>query len=182
VAADRSDILAAGTAAATATGPVVEVRRSSRRRRTVSAYRDGDRTIVLLPAQMSAHEEQRWVQAMLDRLDRRDQRTALDESELARRCRELSDRYFDGRAQPVSVRWVSNQGARWGSCTPLDGTIRISERIRGMPDYVVDYVLLHELAHLIVPNHGSEFWALLDAYPRTERARGYLEGFTASRS
>jgi predicted metal-dependent hydrolase len=181
VAADHSEVVAAGTAATSATGPVVEVRRSTRRRRTVTAYRDGDRTIVLLPAQLSAAEEQRWVRAMLERLERREQRAAPDESELGRRCRELSERYFDGRARPVSVRWVANQGSRWGSCTPLDGSIRISERIRGMPDYVVDYVLLHELAHLLVPSHGPAFWALLDAYPRTERARGYLEGFTASK-
>jgi hypothetical protein len=36
------------------------------------------------------------------------------------------------------------------------------------------------LAHLLVPNHGAKFWALLEAYPRTERARGYLEGYARS--
>ena len=156
------------------------MRRSSRRRRTVSAYREGDRTVVLIPAQMSAGEEERWVRAMLDRLERREQRGALDESELSRRAALLSEHYLEGRAKPVSVRWVANQAARWGSCTPVDGTIRISDRVRGMPEYVIDYVLLHELAHLLVPNHGAEFWALLEAYPRTERARGYLEGYARS--
>lgn len=159
---------------------MVEVRRSTRRRRTVSAYRENGRTIVLLPAQMSAKEERRWVQAMLERLERREKRTDLAESELARRARELGKRYLDGRAVPASVRWVSNQGARWGSCTPVDGTIRISDRLRGMPEYVIDYVLLHELAHLIEPNHGPGFWALLESFPRTERARGYLEGVAAA--
>jgi predicted metal-dependent hydrolase len=174
VAADRTERPAAGTGP---TDPAVEVRRSSRRRRTVSAYREGDRTVVLIPAQMSAKEEERWVRAMVERLERRERRTALDESELSRRAATLSTQYLDGRACPVSVRWVSNQAARWGSCTPVDGTIRISDRVRGLPEYVVDYVLLHELAHLLVPNHGPAFWTLLNAYPRTERARGYLEGY-----
>jgi predicted metal-dependent hydrolase len=181
VAADPADFQAAETAASfAAADPVVEVRRSTRRRRTVSAYREDGRTIVLLPAQMSAKEERRWVQAMLERLERRERRTDLAESELARRARELAKRYLNNRAVPASVRWVANQGARWGSCTPVDGTIRISDRLRGMPDYVIDYVLLHELAHLVVPNHGPQFWALLEPYPRTERARGYLEGVASA--
>lgn len=135
---------------------------------------------MLIPAQMSAGEEERWVRAMLDRLERRERRSALNEPELARRALALSAQYLGGRARPVSVRWVGNQAARWGSCTPVDGTIRISDRVRGLPEYVLDYVLLHELAHLLVPNHGPKFWALLEAYPRTERARGYLEGYARS--
>jgi len=177
MAADRANRPAAGPGP---TDPAVEVRRSPRRRRTVSAYREGDRTVVLIPAQMSAGEEERWVRAMLDRLERRERRSALDEPELSRRALVLSAQYLGGRARPVSVRWVGNQAARWGSCTPVDGTIRISDRVRGLPEYVVDYVLLHELAHLLVPNHGPEFWALLKAYSRTERARGYLEGYSRS--
>ena len=78
------------------------------------------------------------------------------------------------------MRWAGNQRLRWGSTTPADGTIRISTRVRGMPGWVLDYVLLHELAHLIEPGHGPAFWALLEAYPRTERARGYLEGVAAA--
>ena len=91
-----------------------------------------------------------------------------------------SEQYLDGRASPESVRWVTNQNTRWGSCTPGEGSIRLSHRLQGMPEYVVDYVLLHELAHLLVPGHGPRFWQLLDAYPRTERARGYLEGVVAA--
>ncbi|MCF2529891.1 M48 metallopeptidase family protein [Yinghuangia soli] len=158
----------------------VEVRRSARRRRTVSAYRDGDRTVVLLPARMSAAEEQRWVGIMLDRLAAQEKRRRPSDEALALRARELSDRYLGGRAVPLSVRWVDNQNTRWGSCTPLDASIRLSSRLQGMPTYVVDYVLLHELAHLLVPGHGPRFWTLLAAYPRTERARGYLEGVAAS--
>jgi hypothetical protein len=146
----------------------------------VSAYRDGDRTVVLLPARMSAAEEQRWVGIMLDRLAAQEKRRRPSDEALAQRARELSDRYLGGRAVPLSVRWVDNQNTRWGSCTPLDASIRLSSRLQGMPPYVVDYVLLHELAHLLVPGHGPRFWTLLAAYPRTERARGYLEGVAAS--
>ncbi|WP_411071940.1 M48 family metallopeptidase [Streptomyces sp. cmx-4-25] len=158
----------------------VEVRRSARRSRTVSAYREGDRTVVLIPARMSEAEERRWVGVMLDKLAAKENRGVLGDRELAERARHLSDQYFDGRARPASVRWVINQNTRWGSCTPSEGSIRLSHRLRGMPEYVVDYVLLHELAHLLVPGHGPRFWRLLESYPRTERARGYLEGVAAA--
>ena len=166
-----------GTAAGrTDAGSLVEVRRSARRRRTVSAYREGDRTIVLLPARMSAADERRWVEVMVERLRRQDARRRPSDAALAERARALSARYLGGRAAPVSVRWVSNQGARWGSCTPLDGTIRLSDRLQGMPGWVVDYVLVHELAHLLEPGHDRPFWALVERYPRAARARGFLEG------
>ncbi|MFD8337743.1 M48 family metallopeptidase [Streptomyces solisilvae] len=158
----------------------VEVRRSTRRRRTVSAYREGDRTVVLIPARMSEAEEQRWVRVMLEKLAAQESKRMLGDAELAARAEWLSEQYLGGRARPASVRWVTNQNTRWGSCTPAEGSIRLSHRLQGMPEYVVDYVLLHELAHLLVPGHGPRFWRLLEAYPRTERARGYLEGVVAA--
>jgi predicted metal-dependent hydrolase len=158
----------------------VEVRRSRRRRRTVSAYREGGRTIVLIPERFTRAEEAEWVAAMVQRLEAQDRRRRPSDATLARRAGELSDRYLGGQARPTSVAWVSNQASRWGSCTPSDGTIRISSRVQGMPGWVLDYVLLHELAHLVEPRHGASFWALLESYPRTERARGYLEGVAAA--
>ncbi|WP_083974792.1 M48 metallopeptidase family protein [Kitasatospora mediocidica] len=160
-------------------GPV-EVRRSARRSRTVSAYREGDRTIVLIPARMSSAEEHRWVAQMIDRLAAQESRRTLGDEALAERAHLLSRAYLGGRARPEQVRWVTNQNTRWGSCTPSERTIRLSHRLQGMPEYVLEYVLLHELAHLLVPDHGPRFWALLEAYPRTERARGYLEGVAAA--
>ncbi|MEU9717107.1 M48 family metallopeptidase [Streptomyces sp. NPDC047976] len=158
----------------------VEVRRSARRRRTVSAYREGERTVVLIPARMSEAEERRWVGVMLDKLAAQESKRTLGDAELIARAERLSEQYFGGRARPLSVRWVTNQNTRWGSCTPAEGSIRLSHRIQGMPEYVVDYVLLHELAHLLVPGHGPRFWELLEAYPKTERARGFLEGVAAA--
>ncbi|WP_374207622.1 M48 family metallopeptidase [Streptomyces sp. XM4193] len=160
--------------------PPVEVRRSSRRRRTVSAYREAGRTIVLLPARMSAEEERHWVRVMVDKLAAQDARKLLSDDELLGRAVQLAERYLAGGVRPEAVRWVTNQNSRWGSCTPSERTIRISHRLQGMPEYVLDYVLLHELAHLLVPGHGPGFWRLLEAYPRTERARGFLDGVVAA--
>jgi predicted metal-dependent hydrolase len=160
--------------------PLVEVRRSARRRRTVSAYRDGDRTVVLVPARLTRAEEQRWVETMLAQLERREAKVRPSDTALLERAQALSARHLDGRARPASVRWVDNQKTLWGSCTPVDRTIRLSRRLVGMPAYVIDYVLLHELAHLIESGHDAKFWALVDRYPRTERARGFLEGVTAT--
>jgi predicted metal-dependent hydrolase len=161
--------------------PAVEVRRSRRRQRTVSAYRDGERVVVLIPDQFSRAEESEWVDRMLARLAARQTRRRSSDADLSERARRLADRYLAEFALvPVSVRWVSNQRSRWGSCTPEDGSIRISERVRAMPDWVLDYVVLHELVHLVVPTHGSRFWALVARYPKAERARGYLEGIAAA--
>ena len=163
--------------------PVVEVRRSQRRRRTVSAYRDGERVVVLIPDRFSRAEETEWVERMLARLAAREERIQRTDDDLLTRARRLTNRYlpdYATRVQPASVRWVTNQNGRWGSCTPDDGTIRISHRIQEMPDWVIDYVLLHELSHLIVPSHNTKFWELVNRYPKAERARGYLEGISAA--
>ena len=159
----------------------VEVRRSSRRRRTVTAYRDGGTVVVCIPAGFSGAEERVWVERMVSRLAAQEQRRRLSDDALERRAADLSERYLGGAPRPTSVRWVANQSTRWGSTTTADGSIRLSDRLQGLPSWVVDYVLVHELAHLVEHGHGEAFWALVDAYPRSERARGYLEGFSAAR-
>jgi predicted metal-dependent hydrolase len=161
----------------------VEVRRSARRRRTVSAYRDGKRIVVLIPSWFTRAEEAQWVAKMVARLDtgtRRGKRRTASDAALMRRAGELSVKYLGGRARPVSVRWVATMRTRWASCTPVDRTIRISDKVRELPTWVQDYVLLHELAHLLVAGHSANFWALVERYPRTERARGYLDGVSAA--
>lgn len=154
----------------------VEVRRSTRRRRTVSAHREGDRIVVSLPARMSRAEEAKWVALMVKRVLAAEHRRRPSDDDLLARAAVLSEGYLDGRATPSSVRWVDTMASRWGSCTPVDRTIRLSRRLEGMPAYVVDYVLLHELAHLIVGGHGPRFWALLAGYPDLDKARGFLDG------
>jgi predicted metal-dependent hydrolase len=157
----------------------VEVRRSARRRRTVSAYRDGDRIVVLIPASMSRSQEQEWVATMVARVERSEQRRKPNDADLLKRALALSDLYFGGLAIPDSVRWVDNQKSRWGSCTPLDRSIRLSARLQGMPSWVLDYVLVHELAHLIELHHNERFWGWVDRFPQAERAKGYLAGWAA---
>jgi predicted metal-dependent hydrolase len=163
------------------TDPAVEVRRSRKRRRTVSAYRADDGTVVVLvPDRFTRAEEREWVATMLARLERSERRRRPGDDELTRRAQVLSDAHLDGLARPRTVRWVTNQHSRWGSCTPADGSIRLSTRLQGMPEWVVDYVLVHELAHLLEPGHDAAFWAWVDRYPRAERAKGYLEGVSAT--
>lgn len=117
---------------------------------------------------------------MLRRLAAGDKKLRPSDEQLLQRAADLSRRFLGAMAKPSSIAWVTNQNSRWGSCTPADGTIRISARVKGMPSWVLDYVILHELTHLLQPGHGSEFWSLLESYPRTERARGYLEGVAAT--
>jgi predicted metal-dependent hydrolase len=158
----------------------VEVRRSKRRRLTVSAYRDGERIVVLIPAYMSRKQESEWVEEMVARIEKSERQAVLSDEELYDRAIELSDAFLGGLAVPRTVRWVSNQKQRWGSCTPADRTIRLSARLQGMPQWVVDYVIVHELAHLLEPGHDEAFWGWVDHYPHAERAKGYLLGWSAA--
>lgn len=152
----------------------VEVRRSARRKRTVSAYEKDGKAIVLIPARFTKKQEQEYVEQMLARLSRR--RRASSHDDLMQRAARLNAAYLDGRAEAASVRWVGNMASRWGSCTSLDRSIRLSDRLQSMPDWVIDYVLVHELAHLLEPNHSEQFWQWVSRYPHAERARGFLEG------
>lgn len=166
-------------------GPVgeleVEVRRSARRRRTVQAYRRDGKLVVMMPATFSAAQEAEWVAKMRAKLTARTTAGQYGAEELLDHAHQLSQRYLSGRAAPTSVRWVTNMTTRWGSCTPADGTIRLSHRLRELPGWVIDYVLVHELAHLLVPGHNAAFHALVDRYPRAERAQGFLEGLSWAR-
>ena len=172
-------------------GAPVVVRRSARRRRTVAAFWENGTAVVAIPAHFSKAQESEWVHRMLEKLRlqgvRRSRgagsRRPASDAALAAHAAGLSAKYLGGRSAPSSVRWVSNQNSRWGSATPADGTIRLSDKLRTMPQWVIDYVLLHELAHLLVAGHNAAFWRLLEAYPETQRAKAFLEGvaFATSR-
>ncbi|GIG58251.1 metal-dependent hydrolase [Longispora fulva] len=147
----------------------------------MSAYQDGDRVVVLIPNQFSRAEEREWVDRMLDRIAARGQRRRRSDTELYDRAIQLGRRFLpELKTPPETVRWVGNQNSRWGSCTPAERSIRLSDRLRGMPEWVIDYVLLHELSHLVVAGHGPAFWALVGRFPKAERAQGYLEGVAAA--
>ena len=147
----------------------VEVIRSAKRRKTISARQVGDVLRVSIPATMTKADEERWVGEMVRRVQRKNTAAVID---LESRAAVLARRF--GLPTPSSIRWVDNQESRWGSTTPIDRTVRISNRLAAYPDWVVDYVIVHELAHLRVPGHNAEFWALVDRYPKAERAKGFL--------
>lgn len=135
---------------------------------------------MMIPATMSQREERRAVAEMVAKLDARERRRSVARSDeaLMERAARLSELYVPEAPAPVSVRWVTNQNTRWGSCTPADRSIRLSHRLREMPAHVVDAVLVHELAHLVVSGHGPRFEAIVSRHPRMSEAMGFLEGVT----
>ena len=152
----------------------VEVVRSGRRQKTVSAELKNGVLVVRAPATMSDNELSPVIEKLKARLGKRVQRSPLSDTDLQTRAQFLNGRYFNGRFHWQSIRFVTNQNKRFGSCTPSQGTIRLSNRLAKMPQWVLDYVIVHEMAHLEEANHGRRFWNLVYAYPLTERARGYL--------
>lgn len=147
----------------------VEVIRSARRRKTVQARVVDGVLRVAIPAHMTAEEEAHWVNVMQLRLARGHQAREVD---LKSRAAILAARY--GLPSPESIEWSSRQRTRWGSTTISSRKVRISDRLAGFPTWVIDYVIVHELAHLVESNHTPAFWQLVERYPQTERARGYL--------
>jgi len=148
---------------------VVEVTRSAKRRKTVGAHLVGGVLRIALPSWMSKADEAHWVREMSGRFERK---LSADRFRLDERAAMLAGRY--DFARPESIRWNDDMRSRWGSCTPSQRTIRISTRLAAFPDWVVDYVIVHELAHLHVHAHNDEFWRLVYRYPKAERAIGYL--------
>lgn len=159
----------------------VVLRRSSRRRSSVAARREDGRIVVMVPASMSSAEETRWVREMVGRIATREQHRAQEAGDdgLMARAARVRRAYVPEAPDPVSVRWVSNQRTRWGSCTSANRTIRLSDRMRTMPDWVIDAVLVHELAHLVHADHGPQFRRIERRYGLIEKANGFLEGWDA---
>ena len=153
----------------------VRVIRSARRTRTIQARLVDGVVEVRIPASFTAAQEAEAVEEMLTKVRRKQSATPLSDAALARRANTLNREVLRGRAKVGSIRWVTNQNTRWGSCTVATGDIRISDRLREVPDYVLDAVIVHELTHTFIPGHGPEFWRWADRAPRAERAKGYLE-------
>lgn len=152
----------------------IKITRSDRRARTVSAKVVGDTVEIAAPAHLSDAELQPIIEKLTARLERRQQRRALDDGDLQQLAEALNRQYFSGRLRWATISWSAQQNKRFGSCTPADHSIRISHRLAAMPRFVLEYVVMHELAHLVEANHGPRFWHLVNQYPKTERARGYL--------
>ena len=147
----------------------VEIVRSRRRTRSVTAEVVGAVLTVTVPGWMSAAEAERFAADMTERHRRRAHSDTID---LAARAATLARRYRLPR--PDSISWTANMARRWASCTVAERRIRVSDAVASFPPWVLDYVIMHELAHLEIGDHSASFWALVDRYPKTERARGYL--------
>ena len=147
----------------------VEIIRSPRRKKTVQARVTNGTIVVRLPDGLSEAEETRLVDSIVQKVTRKIGAGSVD---LAARARHLSERF--GLPEPASIQWSDRQNTRWGSCTAAQGSIRISSRLSAVPDFVLDFVIVHELAHLRVAGHGPDFQALMQRYPLSERATGYL--------
>lgn len=160
----------------TVDGQDVLVVRSRRRTRTVSADQVQGQLRLRVPHRLGSREVASHARSFQRRLSRRTSGHLAGDAELMSRALSLSRRYLQGEPQPTSVTWSGNQTRRWGSTTSTTGTIRLSSRLRDMPGWVVDAVLVHELAHLIEPGHGAAFRALVNAYPRTSEADAFLAG------
>ena len=159
----------------------INIVRSARRKKTVSAKLLNGVLEVRAPASISDKDLQPIIENLQKRLrDRQQKRQLNKEGDLARRAQELNQRYFHGELTIRKIEYVTNQDKRFGSCTTTSGVIRISHRLAGLPKWVVDYVLIHEMAHLKVPNHSKAFWSLVNRYPLAERARGYLMALSGS--
>ena len=163
-----------------AEGTPVRVVRSARRKKTISGAWKQDTMVVSVPAGLTESAERMLVDDMVKKVKRKvDRGTGVDaDAQLLARAHAMDAELFARRANPVSVRWVSNQNTRWGSASLASRRIRLSEKLRLMPQWVQDYVLAHELAHLVEPRdgHGPRFKAALDRYPRVHDAKIFLAG------
>ena len=160
-------------------GEIVVIR-STRRKKNISAYRQGGRIVVSIPARMSKADEREMVPQMVAKIRAQEAAATMSEETLQARVDQLlTELAPEITLRPSSINWRGMR-ERWGSCTGTDRTIRISDRLKGAPDYVVDYVLFHEAIHLQYFDHGPEFKALLARFPREDQAEAYLSGYEAA--
>jgi predicted metal-dependent hydrolase len=160
-------------------GEIVVIR-SSRRKKNISAYRQGGRIVVSIPARMSKADERAMVPEMVAKIRAQEAVATMSEESLQIRAGQLLTEFApEILARPASVNWRAMR-ERWGSCTGIDRSIRISDRLKGAPEYVLDYVLFHEAIHLEYFDHGEQFKELLARLPLEGQAEAYLQGYEAA--
>jgi hypothetical protein len=160
-------------------GEIIVIR-STRRKKNISAYRQGGRIVVSIPARMSKADERAMVPEMVAKIRAQEAAMTMSEESLAKRVDELlADLAPEITLRPASVTWRAMR-ERWGSCTGVDRTIRISDRLKGAPEHALDYVLFHEAIHLQYFDHGFEFKELLARFPKADIASAYLDGYEAA--
>ena len=158
--------------------PPIRIVASRQRRRTVAPRLRSGVLELLVPSWMPQTERQQWAETMRRRLERRMQRSRPTDEGLDERARTLNARHFGGRLRWTSIGYA-DMAHTWGSCTFTTGAIRVARRAATLPEWVLDYLLVHELAHLEHSDHGPAFHELVGRYPLTERAKGYLMALDA---
>ena len=156
--------------------PEIEIRASSRRKKTGTAHWSGSRIVVQIPDRLKGRERSRFVDDLVERLLTQRPQNAAGDASLEDRARALAETYNGGVAAS-SVRWVKNQQARWASCSPATREIRVSSRLRQCPEWVIDAVLVHELAHLNEADHSPAFYEIANRHPRQDESALFLEGY-----
>jgi predicted metal-dependent hydrolase len=171
----------------------LEFVRHPRARRYIVRVRSDGTVRVTIPRRGSkreatafADQQRSWIEKQRARLrvdvsQPREQLSDEAKRELrVRATRELPDRLrqlanqFGLRVARVSIR---NQQSRWGSCSP-NGHICLNWRLVAMPDWVRDYVIIHELMHLKRLDHSPKFWKLVAAAcPQYQDARAWLRKY-----
>lgn len=171
-----SDVQAELAKASGAAIPPVSIRLSARRKKTVAVREEGDGFLIRAPATIGEAELRRIsVELVGKALSSR--RHTIGNNELAERAAQLNNKYLGGRATVKEIKFVTNMNTRWGSCSVQSKRIRIAHQLQDVPGYVLDAVIIHELIHTFVPNHGPEFRRWEAHTPHLEKAQGYLEAF-----
>ncbi|MFM1909457.1 MAG: hypothetical protein RLZZ545_155 [Actinomycetota bacterium] len=154
--------------------------RSTRRKKSISAYRQGGRIVISIPARLSKADERAIVPEMIAKIRSQEAARTPGEEDLAARIDGLLTRLApEITERPISVSWRAMR-ERWGSCTSADLTIRISDRLKMAPEYALDYVLFHEAIHLRHGDHGEAFTQMLSRFEDSELASAYLDGYEAA--
>ncbi len=154
----------------------MEIRASTRRKKTGNAHWSGSRIVVQIPARIRGRDRREFVDELVEKLLTQRPQNAGGDGALEERAHVLAELYNDG-VLPASVRWVTNQQARWASCSPGSREIRVSSRLRQCPEWVIDAVLVHELAHLQEADHSPRFYEIADRHPRQHDSALYLDGY-----
>ncbi len=160
-------------------GEIVVIR-STRRKKSISAYRQGGRIVISIPARLSKADERAIVPEMIAKIRDQEASKTLGEAQLAARIDQLlTELAPEITVRPASVLWRPMR-ERWGSCTSVDRSIRISDRLKLAPEYALDYVLFHEAIHLQHFDHGEAFTEVLNRFEDSELASAYLDGYEAA--
>ena len=153
----------------------IKIVRSRRRWRTVGARMVKDMLLIQAPAVLSQERLEKIVESFKLKFERKRIKTELDrKQDLVKIAARLNEKYFNNQLKINTIEYVTDQSRKFGCCRYGAANIRISHRIGLMPDWVRDYIVMHELAHLIEPNHSRAFWDIVYRYRLAERARGYL--------